>query len=61
MNSLKYNVKKSFINRFKNAELKIFSICVDVYKIYEGDYYDKIFETLSTLKNNKNTYLKWVI
>ena len=61
MNSLKYNVKKSFINRFKNAELKIFSICVDVYKIYEGDYYDKIFEILSTLKNNKNTYLKWVI
>ena len=29
--------KKSFINRLKCAEVKIFSICVDVYKIFEGD------------------------
>ena len=29
--------KKNFINRLKNAEVKIFSIWVDVYKIYEGD------------------------
>ena len=51
MNSLKYNVKKiNFINRLKYAEIKIFSICVDVYKIYEGDGYDKIYEVLSTLK-----------
>ena len=35
----------------KYAEVKIFSICVDVYKIYEGDEYDKIYEVLSTLKN----------
>ena len=43
--------KINFINRLKYAEVKIFSKCVDVYKIYESDYYDKIFEVLSTLKN----------
>ena len=32
---------------------KNFSICVDVYKIYEGGDYDKIYEVLSTLKNKK--------
>ena len=37
----------------KYAEVKIFSICVDLYKIYEGDDYDKIYEVLSTLKNKK--------
>ena len=42
-----------FISRLKYAEVKISSICVDVYKIYEGDDYDKIFEVLSTLKNKK--------
>ena len=45
--------KINFINRIKYAEQKIFCICVDVYKIYEGDDYDKVFETLSTLKNKK--------
>ena len=45
--------KINFINRLKYAEVKIFSICVDVYKIYEGDDYDKIYEVLSTLKNKK--------
>ena len=34
--------KRIFINRIKYAELKIFCICVDVYKKYEGDDYDKI-------------------
>ena len=42
--------KISFINRLKYAEVKIFSICVDIYKIYEGDDFDKIFEVLTTLK-----------
>ena len=42
--------KMNFINRLKYAELKIFCVYVDVYKIYEGNDYDKIFETLSTLK-----------
>ena len=37
----------------KYAEVKIFSIFVDLYKIYEGDDYDKIYEVLSTLKNKK--------
>ena len=51
MNSLKFNEKKiNFINRLKYAEQKIFCICVDVYKICEGDDYDKIFEVLSTIK-----------
>ena len=37
----------------KYAEVKIFSKCLDVYEIYEGDDYDKIYEALSTLKNEK--------
>ena len=37
----------------KYSELKIFFICVDVYKIYEGNENDKIFEVLSRLKNEK--------
>ena len=54
MNSQKYKEKKiNFINRLKYAEVEIFSICVDVYKIYESDDYDEIYEVLSTLKNKK--------
>ena len=34
--------KINFINRLKYAEVTIFSICVDVYKIYEGDNFEKI-------------------
>ena len=45
--------KINFINRLKYAEVKIFSICVDVYKIYEGNDYDEIYKVLSTLKNKK--------
>ena len=45
--------KINFINRLKYAELKIFCICMDVYKIYKGDDYDKIYEVLSRLKNKK--------
>ena len=45
--------KINFINRLKYAEVKIFSICVDVYKIYEDDDYDEIYKVLSTLKNKK--------
>ena len=37
----------------KYAEVRIFSICVDLYKIYEGDDYDEIYKVLSTLKNKK--------
>ena len=37
----------------KYADVKIFSICVDLHKINEGDDYDKIYEVLSTLKNKK--------
>ena len=33
--------KINFINRLKYAEVRIFSICVDVYKIYEGNDFDK--------------------
>ena len=42
--------KINFINRLKYAEQKIFCICIDVYKIYEGDGYDEIYKILSTLK-----------
>ena len=45
--------KINFINRLKYAENKIFCICIDVYKIYEGDDYDEIYKVLSTLKNKK--------
>ena len=45
--------KINFINRLKYAEVKIFSICVDVHKIYESDEYDEIYKVLSTLKNKK--------
>ena len=45
--------KNNFINRLKYAEVKMFSISVDVYKIYEGGDYDKIFEVSSTMKNKK--------
>ena len=34
--------KTKFISRLKYAEVKIFSMCVDVEKIYEGDDYDEI-------------------
>ena len=37
----------------KYAELKIFCICIDVYKICEGGDYDKIYEVLSTLRYKK--------
>ena len=45
--------KINFINRLKYAEVKIFSICVDLYKIYEGDDFDEIYKLLSTIKNKK--------
>ena len=45
--------KINFINRLKYAEVKIFSICVDLYKIYESDDYDEIYKILSKLKNKK--------
>ena len=45
--------KKNFINRLNYAEVKIFSICVDLFEIYEGNDYDKIYKVLSTLKNKK--------
>ena len=45
--------KIEFINRLKYAEFEILSICVDVYKIYEGNVFDETYEVLSTLKNKK--------
>ena len=45
--------KINFINRLKYAEVKIFCICIDLYKIYEGDDFDEIYKVLSTLKNKK--------
>ena len=32
---------------------KCFVFCIDVYKTYEGNDYDKIYEVLSTRKNKK--------
>ena len=42
--------KINFINRLKYAEVKKFSICVDVYRLYEVYDYGKIFTVSSTLK-----------
>ena len=50
---LSKNDEKKFINRLKYAEQKIFCICVDVYKLYEGNDYHKIYEILFTSRNNK--------
>ena len=59
VNKHKYDLSKiqrkkiNFINRLKYAEQKIFCICIDVYKNYEGDDYDEIYKVLSILKNKK--------
>ena len=45
--------KINFINRLQYAGQKICCICMDVYKILQGDDYERIFEVLSTLKNKK--------
>ena len=45
--------KLKFINRLKYAGQKIFCICIDVYKIFEGDDFDEIYKVLSTLKIKK--------
>ena len=45
--------KINFINRLKYAEVKKFSIGVDVNKNYGSNDFDEIFEVLSTLKNRK--------
>ena len=45
--------KRNFINRLNYAEVKIFCICIDLYKIYEGNDFDEIYKILSTLKNKK--------
>ena len=36
--------KKNSVNGLKYAEHKIVCICVDVYKIYDGDDFDMIYE-----------------
>ena len=59
VNKKKHNLSKiqrkkiNFINRLKYAEQKIFCICIDLYKIYEGVDYNEIYKVLSTLKNKK--------
>ena len=51
MNSVKYNEKKmNFINRKKYAENKIVCNCMEVYKIYEGNDFDKKCEAFLTLR-----------
>ena len=51
-NSLKFN-EKNFINRLTTAELKNFCICIGVYKKYESNDNDKIYEILSKSDNKK--------
>ena len=42
--------KRNFINSLKYTELKVFCTCIDVYKLYEGDRFDKLYEALSNLR-----------
>ena len=39
--------------RLKYAEHKIFCLCIDAYKIFEGNGCKKIYEAISNLKNKK--------
>ena len=41
------------MNLIKHAELKIVCICIEIYKIFEGNDYDKVQEVLSELKFRK--------
>ena len=43
----------NFINRLKNAEHKFFCIGREIYKSFEDNEYDKLYEVLSTLENKK--------
>ena len=43
----------NFVNGLKYADVKILTLCIDVYKTNEGDDYGKIFEVLSTLRKKK--------
>ena len=45
--------KINFTNPLKFAEHKQFCICVDVYKTYQGDDFNKIYDVLSKLKKKK--------
>ena len=53
--------KVNFINRRIYTEQKIFFICIDVYKIYGGYDYTKVYEVLSPLKNKKLKIYKFLI
>ena len=43
--------KINFINPLKYAENMPICISIDVYKIYEGEDFNELFEVLSKLKN----------
>ena len=45
--------KRNIINRLKYAVHKNFSVCIDVYKVVEGNNYNKIYKVLWTIKNKK--------
>ena len=49
----KIQKKINCINRIKYAEGKKLCICTEVYQLYEGSKYNKIYEFLSTLINKK--------
>ena len=53
--------KINCIKRLKVAEHKIFYICIEVFKIYGGNDYNKIDEVLSKLKNKNKQNLNWKI
>ena len=52
MNSLTFKKANNFFNSLKYAEHKIVCICIEVYKICDGNDFDKIYEALSTSKKN---------
>ena len=54
MGSQNFKERKRFFYLIKlRAQEKMFRLCMDVYLLYEGIYYDILFENSSEIKNRK--------
>ena len=53
MNSIKINEKNEFYQRKKICPSQKFCICTDVYRIYQGNNFDKISKALSNFEKWK--------
>ena len=50
---MNFQGKNDFLQRLIYAEHKVFSICVDVFNLYEDNHFDKIIRVFSEWKKNK--------